>query len=291
MAGVLLGIAGAGCWSIAGGVVRLPEGIDAWQIIFYRSVATLLILGAWVFYLHGRRLPTVIREAGVNAVIAGIAVGGAGLTFMIAIFYTTIAQAIFMTGISPFVAALLGWWILREAIPGSTWAAMLVALGGLAVMLWGSPGGGTVIGIVLALYSAFCFSCYSVLLRWGQRTEMIIAVLWNVLLLALVSAAALLIPNPFREVVGPEQFLIGWWNLPLVVALGAIQLSLGLILFTRASQSVPAAELTLLALVEPTFSPLWAWFAVGEVPALTTLLGGGVIMAAIVMQVVLAPRR
>jgi drug/metabolite transporter (DMT)-like permease len=73
--------------------------------------------------------------------------------------------------------------------------------------------------------------------------------------------------------------------------MGAVQLSLGMILFTRASHSVPAGELALLALIEPTLGPLWVFLAVGEVPAVGTLVGGAIIMAAIVIQVLFGARR
>lgn len=289
--GMMFTLAGVTCWSLGGVLVRLTDGIDAWQIVFYRSATVLLVMSAWMAHLYGRHTFAAVRDAGWNAVIAGIAVGLAGLTFVFALFYTSVAQAVFMVGIAPFCAALLGWWILRERVHLATWAGMVIALVGLAIMLAGGPGGGTLIGSIIALYSAFCFSCYSVLLRWGQNTEMIVAQIWNALFLIVFAAAVLLLPTPLRDGHGIEALAIGWYNLPLVIVMGAVQLSLGMILFTRGSRSVRAAELSLLALAEPTLAPIWAFLAVGEVPALATVLGGVVIMSAITIQVLLTARR
>ncbi len=189
-----------------------------------------------------------------------------------------------MAGIAPFLSAMLGLWILREPIPSITWTAMTIALAGMAIIFYGSGGGEAFIGTVLALYSAFCFSCYAVLLRWGQRTEMSVALIWNALYLIAVSAIVILIPTGLRAGTGSAFFAIGWWNLTIVFAMGAVQLTLGLILFTVGSRSVPAAQLSLIALVEPTLSPLWAWFAVKEFPPVWTFAGGAVILCAIVIQ-------
>jgi len=284
--GFVLALLGPCCWSLGGFFVRSTDGIDGWQIIFYRSWVVLLLTGGAMAMRYGRDVVGIFRHAGFNAAIAGVALGLAGLTFIMAIFYTTVAQAIFMVGIAPFTAALLGWWVLGERVRGATWIAMVIALLGLGVMLWNSTGGG-VTGAVLALYSAFCFSIYSVLLRWGQHTDMTASIVWNGLFLILFAGVVLFVPNPLRDgISGIEALAVGWWNFLVIVAMGVIQLSLGLVLFTRASKTVPAAELALLSLAEPMMSPLWVWLAYGEVPATSTLVGGGVILIALVYRIV-----
>jgi drug/metabolite transporter (DMT)-like permease len=284
--GVMLGIAAACCWSLGGVLVRLTDGIDSWQIVLYRSLTLLVLMSGWMALTHGRRSVAVIRQAGLNGVAAGIAVALAGLCFVLSLFYTTVAQSIFMTGISPFCAAFLGWWLLRERVSRASFAAMTIALIGLAVMLAGSFGDTSFIGTLLALFSAFAFSCYSVLLRYGQQTDMTVALIWNALFLCALCLVALLAPTPLRDAFGPGELSIGWTNLVWVTIMGAVQLTLGLVLFTLASRSVPAAQLALLALVEPTLGPLWAFLAVNEVPPATTLIGGVVVMSAIIIQVV-----
>ena len=283
-AGVAFTAAGATCWSLGGALVRLTDGIDAWQIIFYRSVTILILMGLWLSWRFGTALPRHMINAGLNAVIAGVAVGTAGLTFVIALFYTTVAQVIFMVGITPFLSAILGFWILRERIPPITWAAMTIALTGMGVIFYGTGSGGAITGTALALYSAFCFSCYAVLLRWGQKTEMSVALIWNAIYLILFAGAVMLLPTGLRDGPGIEAFAIGWRNFAAVFIMGAIQVTLGLILFTIGSRSVPAAQLSLIALVEPTLSPLWAWLVANELPPLWTFIGGAVILGAIVIQ-------
>jgi drug/metabolite transporter (DMT)-like permease len=277
--------AGATCWSLGGALVRLTDGIDAWQIIFYRSLTVLVLMGLWLAWRFGGSLPQRMISAGMNAAIAGIAVGTAGLAFVAALFYITVAEAIFMAGITPFLSAMLGFWILRERIPPITWVAMTIALTGMGVIFAGHGGGsGAVTGTILALFSAFCFSCYAVLLRWGQKTEMSVALIWNALYLIVICGAVLLLPTGLRDTVGFDTFAIGWRNYASIFVMGAVQLTLGLILFTIGSRSVPAAQLSLIALVEPTLSPLWAWMVNRELPPIWTFAGGAVILGAIVIQ-------
>jgi len=289
-AGVAFALAGPVCWSLGGLLIRITHDIDAWQIIFYRSITVLIVMGAWVWLNNRGALWRTVREAGINAVVAGIAVGTAGLTFVVAIFYTTVAQAIFMVGIAPFCSAMLGWWLLRERLSRITWGTMVIAAAGLFVMVGGELRPGEAVGIILALYSAFCFSCYSVLLRWGQRTDMTVAVIWNAVYLIIFSGLVMLLPIPLRSTHGLDSLAVGWQNLAVIIFMGAVQLSLGMILFTRGSRVVPAAELALLALMEPTLAPLWVFLAVGEVPQIGTLIGGAVIMGAIVIQVLFGGR-
>ncbi len=284
--GVALAIAGASCWSLAGGLVRMTQGIDAWQITFYRSITVIVLTGAWLLARNRGDLGRVIAAGGWMAVFAGIAIGTAGLLFVVALFYTTVAQVIFMTGIAPFSAALLGRVFLGERTSGATWIAMLIALFGLVVMLFSEPGSVSIRGTLLALCSATCFSIYSVLLRTRPNVDMTVSVAWNALFLVVLTGAVLLVPSPLRDGFGPESFAIGWRNYLWVFIMGAVQLTLGLILFTTAARSVPSAQLALFALVEPTFAPLWAWLAVGEVAPVSTYIGGGIIMAAIVFLIV-----
>ncbi|HEY5597640.1 MAG TPA: DMT family transporter [Kiloniellales bacterium] len=290
-AGIIFTAAGATCWSLGGALVRLTHGIDAWQIVFYRSLTVIVCMGLWLGFRFGAGLPSRFVHAGVNAVIAGIAIGTAGFAFIASLFYTTVAQSIFMVGFAPFLSAILGLWILRERIPGITWVAMTVALIGMAVIFAGAgDAGGAFTGTVLAIFSAFCFSCYAVLLRWGQKTEMSVALLWNAIFLVAASTVVLLLPTGLRAETGLAQFTIGWANFAAVFVMGAVQLTLGLILFTVGSRSVPAAQLSLIALVEPTLSPIWAWLVADELPPIWTFAGGAVILFAIAIQALFSAR-
>jgi drug/metabolite transporter (DMT)-like permease len=66
--------------------------------------------------------------------------------------------------------------------------------------------------------------------------------------------------------------------------LGVVQLGIGSVLFALAAQTVPAVQLTVFALGEPLFAPVWVWIGIGEVPTWVTLLGGAVLFSALGLQ-------
>jgi drug/metabolite transporter (DMT)-like permease len=101
----------------------------------------------------------------------------------------------------------------------------------------------------------------------------------------------MLLPTGLREVSGLSQLSIGLYNLAICIFMGAVQLTLGLMLFTWGSRSVPAAQLSLIALIEPVFSPLWAWLVSGELPPVLTFAGGTIILGAIALQALLGTAR
>jgi RarD protein len=284
--GVTMALVGAACWSLGGGLVRMTEDADAWQIIFYRSLTVFVLTLAWLFWRKGPATANAFASGGMVAVLAGVAIGVAGLLFVVALFYTTVAQVIFMTGIAPFSAALLARLFLKERTTRATWTAMTIALVGLVVMLFAEPGAVSIAGTALAMLSAFFFSVYSVMIRTRPGADMTVAVVWNALFLLALTSLVMLVPTPLREGFGLSQFAIGWENYFWIFIMGAVQLTLGLILFTTASRSVPSAQLALLALVEPTLAPVWAWLASGELPPVSTFAGGAIIMLAIVFLVV-----
>ncbi len=295
-AGIAFTAGGAVCWSLGGALVRLTDNLDTWQIIFYRSAVMMVCMSLWLSFRFGRKLPGLIAGAGANAIVAGIAMGTAGLTFVAAMLYTTVAQAVFMVGVAPFLSALLGMWILRERIGAITWLAMTVALVGMGLILYGNETGGAIIGSALALYSVFCGSVYTVALRWGQNSEMTVSTLWNGIYLVSIAAIVMLLPTGFRAATGLESFAVGWWNLLWLSVMGAVQLSAGMVLFTLGSRSVPAAQLSLITLIEPTLSPVWVylvtlWRGAPEIPPVWTFIGGAVIVLAIVIQALFSAAR
>jgi drug/metabolite transporter, DME family len=281
-AGMMLAFAGAACWSTGGFFVRLAGPVDVFQINFYRALMVFAVMGLWLLNSHGRRLPAVFVQAGWNSAFAGVALAMAGLTFVGAVAYISVGQAIFMTGISPFASALLARVFLKETIQPVTWAAMAIAAAGLGVMTIASDGGGAVTGMVLALASGFAFACYNVALRAGARTDMVTAIIWNAVFLFFVCGGVLY---------GRDMFSVPGLSLAAISGMAIVQLCMGLWLFTRGSRSVPAAELGLISLAEPVLAPIWVWLAFGETTPVPVIIGGGIILGAIVVQTLGGLRR
>jgi drug/metabolite transporter (DMT)-like permease len=274
--GFALALGAALFWSTAGILVRLIETGTSWHIILYRSLGVTATLGLLIAITHRGRVAEVFRRAGWSAVLAGLCAAASSVLFILALARVTVANALFMLGITPFIAAIGSQALLGERVPRRAWGAMALASTGVAVMLGSGLALGQLAGNLLALGSATSFAANALLLRANRQTDMLPAVLHAGLFgtgLALVALGAL----GLSPVVPVRDLLLG-------LAMGAVQLSLGLILYTRASRDLPAAELQLVATAELVLAPLWVWIGVGETPNAATLVGGGLIILAILTQ-------
>jgi drug/metabolite transporter (DMT)-like permease len=189
---------------------------------------------------------------------------------------TSVANAVLLFTASPFFAALLGRVLLGEAVSALTWFAIGLAILGVGVMVGGGIAGGTLIGNVAALLSALGFAVFSVALRWRHLANMLPAILLGGLLAMAAGAigtglSGLTLLVPARDVA-------------IALGMGAGTLAGGLILYTIGSRAVPAAQATLISLVEVLLAPVWAWAFLGEITTTGTLIGGAVLLAAVILN-------
>ena len=174
--------------------------------------------------------------------------------------------------ISPFLAALFAWFLMRERVPARTWAAMCAALAGVAIMVDGSLGSGGLQGDALSLVMAIAFAVVLVITRRHREISMTPAT-------ALGMAISVVAMAPFAHpgVLSAGDFL-------LLAALGAGQIALGMILFTAGARLIPAAQAGLITLLEVVLGPLWVWLIYREQPDALTLTGGTVIISAVLLH-------
>jgi drug/metabolite transporter, DME family len=285
--GVAMVALAGGFWSIGGILIRLIEAANAWQIIFYRSAALALTLTLIVALRHRGRLVAAFGAAGWNGVFAGACLSGGFVGYVLSLEHTTVANAVFMLGTAPFFAAILGRWCLGETVRPATWAAMGLALAGIALMVAGSLMLGTIAGSLLALIASLSFAGFNILLRRGRDTDMLPCVVIAGVLAALLALPVVLGTHPTLS----GALALSGRDLLLCAIMGAVQVGLGLTVFTLGARHVSAVELALLAMTELLLAPLWVWLGVGEVPSGYTLIGGAVVMAAITFQALSGARR
>jgi drug/metabolite transporter (DMT)-like permease len=274
--GVLLACLGALFWSLSGVLIRLTEAATSWQIVFYRALAMSLTLLLILAVRYRGRVDLPLRRGGRDALLAGLAFSSASCCFILAIGYVTVANALFMSGIAPFITALLARAWLGESVPSRTWYAMLLAAAGVVVMVRSSLAFDGLFGNVLALGSAVSFALVSACLRKGRQNDMAAAVLWSGLSSTMAAAVILAVTG--------EGFAITQRDLALCAFMGTVQLGLGSLCYAYAARHLAAAPLQLLALAELVLSPVWVWLVVDEVPTAATLVGGAMILVATAFQ-------
>ena len=281
--GLLFVFAAGVLWSTVGLGIRMIEDAVVWQILLYRSISMSLFLYMVIRLRSGESPFLQIRRIGLPVVVAGLSLVAAYSGGIYAIQNTSVANAMLLFATAPFMAAVLGWLVLREPVRAATWIAIAVALGGILIMVSDKTGDVAVQGSLAALGSALGFAVFTVALRWGRSGEMLPSVFLSGLFAIVITF-------------GICQFLelSVVWSLQdggVAMGMGVFQVGAGLILYTLGSRSLPAAELTLLSLAEVLLGPLWVWLFLNETASLNTLVGGAVLLIAIAGNAVSGKRR
>lgn len=272
--GVGLVMIAAVLWSAMGLAIRHIEAAGTWQVLFWRSVGMVPVLLSVIAWNSGGQPLQRLRRVG----IAGVA-GGLGLVFafagaIYAIQSTTVANAVFLFAAAPVFAAILGWLILDERVRPATWAAIGLAGIGMFIMVREGLAAGALGGNVAAILSALGFAAFTITLRWGRLEDMMPAVVLGGVFSMLTAALVLTIQG--------GSLGVSVQDAGIAIAMGAGQLAIGMVLYTLGSRVIPAAELTLLSLVEVLLAPIWVWLFLDETASAQTFVGGGGVLLAAV---------
>jgi drug/metabolite transporter (DMT)-like permease len=141
---------------------------------------------------------------------------------------------------------------------------------------------GALAGNIAALLSAVGFGAFSVALRWGKVGQMLPVSMLGGVFSALVAAMVLTVQG--------VPIVVSTWDMGMALAIGAVILALGMVMYTLGSRVIPAAELTLLSLIEVLLAPLWVFLFLGETASSATFVGGGVLLAAVALNAVMGTR-
>ena len=262
-------------WSTAG-VLQRQLTLDTSTQVFGRAVFAAGALLAYVAVVERGRVAQAFRSVGVAGVAVALCVATAAGSFIAALNHASVARVLFILAVSPVLAALLARVTLGEPITRRTALAMALALVGVTVML-GAPGEGSLAGDGLAFLAALSFAVMVVITRWRHDVSMAPATCLSQVILVV---AFLPFASP-GEIAGDD---VGW-----LAALGIGQIGLGFALLTVGARLIPAAQVGLITLLEVVLGPLWVWLALDERPSTLTLVGGAIVIAAIVMQTREAP--
>lgn len=270
--GVILVLAAGVMLSIAGIALRHIESASGWQILFYRSLTFCIVIALWLTFRYRTRVVRAFVAVGRPGLAVALSLGIGSTCYVFALLLTTVANALFLISAAPFMAAVLGWIVLRERVRPATWITMTFALVGIAIMVFHGVRSGHLLGNLVALGTPISFAIMLVALRRAGHRDMLPAIC-----LAGVVGAAL-------GLAMSDTLVLSRHDLALCLFLGVFQYAGGFILITLGARYLPAAEVALLSLTEVVLAPIWVWIGVGEVPAALTLVGGGIVLAAVVAQ-------
>ncbi|MGX5850305.1 DMT family transporter [Mesorhizobium sp. PL10] len=279
--GFLLVFLSALMWSFGGTIARFIDTADSWTVVFWRSVWAAAFLICFMAWRDGwRGMLRLFRDMGLPGLAVAACFATASTCFVVALAYTTVANILLMQAGVPLLAALLAWVLFRERVAVATWVAIAAVIAGVAIMVSESLDGAvSPIGDGLALLIAVMFSIATVITRRFAHVRMTPATCLGTMLAAAFAASQ------------ATQFAVSSHDMAFLFAFGVINLGLGLAFFATGARLVPAAIAALLGTFEPILGPIWVWLVHGEVPSVRTIIGGAVVVAALLLHIGLEFKR
>tara|TARA_Y100000996_G_scaffold14098_1_gene10929 strand:- start:505 stop:1407 length:903 start_codon:yes stop_codon:yes gene_type:complete len=266
-------------WSFGALTVRYMIDGHAYvfQYLFYRGFSISIILLLYLFFTEGFSFYKNFLKIGISSILGGLFLATAFTGFIFSITMTTAAVTLFMLAAMPFIAAIVGYFVLGEILKRSTLVAMIVAFIGVCVMIVNDSISGTALGAIIGFISATGFALYTVTIRWKPETPKFTTVVLAGVFCAIFSF--FILGFSFQSFTTMPTI-----NSYLSLLHGFLVAS-GLILYSLGAKYLPSAELALLSLMEVVGGVLWVWlpiFGINEVPSPTVIVGGVIITIAVI---------
>ena len=270
--GYILLLFGGFCLSWGGFVIRSFEEATVWQILLLRSVFFMIALMIFLIATYKKNTIKIIKDAGYPAVLGGLVMSLSFIAFVVSMSITTVANVVFIISTQTMFLAIFGYFYLKEKVSLISFLSILLAMGGITIMVGDSLSTGSFFGNIVALAIPINFSILVMIIRKNKNLDMVPAIFYS---------------GIFSIIYGlilSESFVFTGHDILMGFFLGVPQLAFGFICITIGSRTTASATIGLLMLTETTFAPLWVWLFLNEIPPLSVLIGGFVIITAIIVK-------
>ena len=270
--GFILVFLGAITLSFGGLIVKSFEGANLWQILFWRSVFFCFVIIIFLSIIYKRQFFKALINSGLPGVIGGIILGLGFFSYVFAMYNTTVANTNFIIQTQTLFLAIFGYLFLKETISKITLVSIILAISGITLMLGDSLSSGQMIGNVIAFIMPISFAVLIIIVRKYPSVDMI----------------------PLQLIAGIVAMIIGYvvagridislYDIFLGFLAGFFQVGFGFIFITIGARTTPSAVVGVIMMSEAIFGPLWAWLFINEQPPLIVLMGGSIILFAVLLQ-------
>ena len=270
--GYFLLLFGGFCLSWGGFIIRSFEEASVWQILLLRSFFFMIALMIFLIVTYKKNTIKIIKDAGYPAVFGGLVMSLSFIAFVVSMSITTVANVVFIISTQTMFLAIFGYFYLKEKISLISFFSILLAMGGITIMVGDSLSTGSFFGNIVALAIPINFSILVMIIRKNKNLDMVPAIFYS----GIFSIVYGLILSESRAFTN-RDILMGFF-------LGVPQLAFGFICITIGSRTTPSTTIGLLMLTETLFAPIWVWLFLNEIPPLSVLIGGTVIILAIILK-------
>ena len=249
-------------------LIKLADG-EPWSILMLRGATTFVVaIAVWlVWRAASDKAPQLIP--GKSGLLVAALYGATSLTFITAVYNTSTANLVFILAFNTMFAALLSWMFLRQRPRPVTFAAMAAMILGIGIIVGDSIGSGTLFGDFMAGLSAFMVAAAITVTRATGR-DMGFAALVAVIIPAAV--AAVMVLRTGFDVAEP------WW----IIFNGAVVMPISFFCLATGPKYISGPEVAMFYLLETVLAPIWVWLIFAERPTTQSLIGGAILIAALV---------
>ncbi len=273
--GSLLIFLGALCLSFGGIIVKSFEGANLWQILFWRQIFFSIIVVLYLLITYKKNFFKTFYESGLPGFTAGVFLSIGFAAYVFAMYTTTVANTNFIITTEAIFLAAIGYFFLKEKISSITLISIILGMSGVLLILGSSLSIQTseqFVGNLVAFIMPISFAVLVMIVRKYPKTDMVPAQFTAGVCAAIIG------------LIVAGKLSISFHDLTLAFLAGFFQIGFGFILITVGSQTTPAAVVGILMLTESVFGPLWAWLFINEVPPISVIFGGGIIIFSILLQ-------
>ena len=261
--------------SFVGLMMKMIIDASGFQILFYRSMSLSLVVIIFACIITKSNPKSFMKRLDRFDLLMGIFLSLAFATYVFSMLYTSVASTLFILGITPFLAAIIAWYYLKEKPKIIVWITMIVATTGVFLMVSDGMVFGKTFGNILAFFSALLFAMTLVVARYSKKENVLGGTFLGGAFACLIGLIASLLLN--------HGLLISSYDMSLSLFMGAFTIGLGITLVTTGTPFVPAAEVSLLVLIESVLGPIWVWIFLSEAMTTFELVGGILIFAALII--------
>ena len=270
--GPLLIFLGAFSLSFGGLIVKSFEGATLWQILFWRSLFFSLTVLTFLIISYKKKTLKIFKDSGLPGFFGGIVLSFGFCGYVFAMYNTTVANTNFIISLQILFLAVFGYFFLKEKISPITLTSIILAMTGVLLMVGNSLTPGELSGNLAAFTMPITFAVLIIIVRKFPTVDMVpaqfVAGLCSCLIGFLLSS---------KIMISPHDIFLGF-------IAGCFQVGLGFIFITTGARTTPSAMVGIIMLSESVLGPLWAFLFASERVPLFTIIGGSVILFAVLLQ-------
>ena len=270
--GYILLLFGAFCLSWGGFIVRSFEEASVWQILLIRSVFFVIALTFFLISTYKKDTLKIFKDAGYPALVAGLVLSLSFVAYVYAMTITTVANVVFIISTQTMFLAITGYIFLKEKISLISFISIVLAMSGITIMIGDSILSGSLLGNIIALAIPINFSILVIIIRKNKNLDMVPAIFYSGIF------------SLMYGLILSESYTFSYHDIKMGFLLGVPQLAFGFICITIGSRSTASTTVGLLMLTETLFAPVWVWLFLNEIPPISVLIGGAIIIGAIILN-------